>query len=145
MVKATWRGQNLFYLNFHINIHNWRKSGQEPFLAGDGKHHLIWMLGRSTAYSLDFQNWLSVLFSIPNTTLPGVKPKLVWDLPHQELIKKMLYSFPYSCVIETLSQLRFPPFRWLSRLSVDTILVCTMGLEKVYVFVKIHLSHNVQC
>jgi hypothetical protein len=100
----------LFGVHFHIVIVNWRKSGQE--LKQSLRQKLMQRPLKGAAYWLVCHGLLSLLSY--RTSPEMIAPTIDWTLPHQTLIKNMPYSW---ILLESFSQLRFPPFNWLYLVS----------------------------
>lgn len=107
------KGFILPYTSTTITIHHLRMS--VPELKGGNRGRKFMKQRRNAVY------WLAppcslICFSIQlKTTFPDVAPLVVvWTLPHQTLIKKVVPQvWLQACLMEAFSQLRFPLSRYV--------------------------------
>lgn len=94
-IKATWGGEDLFGLHFHISVYRQRKSGQEP-----EDRSWCWNYERML---LACSSWLgnqSHFLIEPRTNCPGMAPPVMGSAPlHQSLIKEMPNRPAYSPIL----------------------------------------------
>ena len=106
-------------LTLQFIVHHQGKSWQELKTWTQSRGHEELLTG------LLLQASLGCFLRVPGTSSPGIALLTVsWTLPHQSLIKKILYRLSTGQSDGAFPQLRFPLTKWVQLCQVEQLMYC---------------------